>query len=136
MFGDRMLRQETLKPKSVGATLARFSRYFRPYWFGLTLVTVLMAVNAYTQVIGPVLIGQAVDCFLAPPPSAKPADRAEVFNSRHRASRRRKPTARPTAGMLRRSPWAIPAAMTCCAASSTSRWSLPPTIWSDPSPAV
>ena len=66
MFGDRMLRQETLKPKSVGATLARFSRYFRPYWFGLTLVTVLMAVNAYTQVIGPVLIGQAVDCFLAP----------------------------------------------------------------------
>ncbi len=66
MFGDRMLRQETLKPKSVGATLARFSQYFRPYWFGLTVVAVLMAVNAYTQVIGPVLIGQAVDCYLAP----------------------------------------------------------------------
>lgn len=66
MFGDRMLRQETLKPKSVGATLSRFSRYFRPFWLGLTLVAVLMAVNAYTQVIGPVLIGQAVDCFLAP----------------------------------------------------------------------
>ena len=66
MFGDRMLRQETLKPKSVGATLSRFSRYFRPYWFGLSIVAVLMAVNAYTQVIGPVLIGQAVDCFLAP----------------------------------------------------------------------
>ena len=66
MFGDRMLRQETLKPKSVGATLARFSQYFRPYWLGLTLVAALMAVNAYTQVIGPVLIGQAVDCFLAP----------------------------------------------------------------------
>ncbi|MXY93100.1 MAG: ABC transporter ATP-binding protein [Caldilineaceae bacterium SB0670_bin_27] len=61
-----MLRQETLKPKSVGATLSRFSRYFRPFWLGLTLVAVLMAVNAYTQVIGPVLIGQAVDCFLAP----------------------------------------------------------------------
>lgn len=66
MFGDRMLRQETLKPKSVGATLSRFSRYFRPFWLGLTFVAVLMAVNAYTQVIGPVLIGQAVDCFLAP----------------------------------------------------------------------
>ena len=66
MFGDRMLRQETLKPKSVGATLSRFSRYFRPFWLALTLAAVLMAVNAYTQVIGPVLIGQAVDCFLAP----------------------------------------------------------------------
>jgi len=66
MFGDRMLRQETLKPKSVGATLSRFSRYFRPYWWALILVTGLMAVNAYSQVIGPQLIGQAVDCFLAP----------------------------------------------------------------------
>jgi len=66
MFGDRMLRQETLKPKSVGATLSRFSSYFRPYWLGLILVAVLMAVNAYSQVIGPVLIGQAVDCYLAP----------------------------------------------------------------------
>ena len=66
MFGDRMLRQETLKPKSVGATLSRFSSYFRPYWWVLTLVTVLMVVNAYSQVIGPNLIGQAVDCFLAP----------------------------------------------------------------------
>ena len=66
MFGDRMLRQETLKPKSVGATLSRFSNYFRPYWFVLTLVALLMTVNAYTQVIGPRLIGQAVDCFLAP----------------------------------------------------------------------
>ncbi len=66
MFGDRMLRTETLKPKSVGATLSRFSKYFRPYWLVLSFVALLMAVNAYTQVIGPVLIGQAVDCFLAP----------------------------------------------------------------------
>ena len=66
MFGDRMLRQETLKPKSVGATLSRFSSYFRPYWWVLIFVAALMAVNAYTQVIGPNLIGQAVDCFLAP----------------------------------------------------------------------
>ncbi len=66
MFGDRMLRQETLKPKSVGATLSRFGRFFRPYWWVLILIVVLMAVNAYSQVIGPQLIGQAVDCFLAP----------------------------------------------------------------------
>ena len=66
MFGDRMLRQETLKPKSVGATLSRFSSYFRPYWWVLIIVAVLMTVNAYSQVIGPNLIGQAVDCFLAP----------------------------------------------------------------------
>ena len=66
MFGDRMLRQETLKPKSVGATLSRFSKIFRPYWWVLVLVAVLMVVNAYSQVIGPQLIGQAVDCFLAP----------------------------------------------------------------------
>ena len=66
MFGDRMLRQETLKPKSVGATLFRFSSYFRPYWWVLIIVAVLMTVNAYSQVIGPNLIGQAVDCFLAP----------------------------------------------------------------------
>ncbi len=66
MFGDRMLRTETLKPKSVGATLSRFSKYFRPYWLVLSFVALLMTVNAYTQVIGPVLIGQAVDCFLAP----------------------------------------------------------------------
>ena len=66
MFGDRMLRQETLKPKSVGATLSRFSRFFRPYSWVLILVGVLMALNAYTQVIGPQLIGQAVDCFLSP----------------------------------------------------------------------
>ena len=66
MFGDRMLRQEMLKPKSVGATLSRFSKIFRPYWWVLVLVAVLMVVNAYSQVIGPQLIGQAVDCFLAP----------------------------------------------------------------------
>ena len=50
MFGDRMLRQETLKPKSVGATLSRFSSYFRPYWWVLIIVAVLMTVNAYSQV--------------------------------------------------------------------------------------
>jgi ATP-binding cassette, subfamily B, multidrug efflux pump len=66
VFGMRALEQETRKPKSVGATLRRFARYFRPYGWLLTLVTVLLIVNTYTQVIGPELIGQAVDCYLAP----------------------------------------------------------------------
>lgn len=68
MFGGpgRALQQESLKPKSVGTTLRRFSGYFAPYWWVLVLVAALMTVNTYTQVIAPELIGQAVDCFLAP----------------------------------------------------------------------
>ncbi|GIV77519.1 ABC transporter ATP-binding protein/permease [Litorilinea aerophila] len=62
----RLLEQETLKPKSVTTTLARFGRYFRPYWAVLLLVLVLLVVNAWVQVISPELIGQAVDCYLAP----------------------------------------------------------------------
>jgi ATP-binding cassette, subfamily B, multidrug efflux pump len=62
----RMLEQETRKPKSVGTTLRRFVVYFRPYGWVLTLVTILLLVNTYTQVVGPELIGQAVDCYLAP----------------------------------------------------------------------
>lgn len=66
MMGHRMLQQETSKPKSVGATLSRFAIYFKPYVWVLLLVAVMMTVNAFTQVIGPQLTGQAVDCFLAP----------------------------------------------------------------------
>jgi ATP-binding cassette, subfamily B, multidrug efflux pump len=68
MFGghDRLLQQETRKAVSVGATLRRLSGYFKPYWWTLTLVAILMVINTYTQVIGPELIGQAVDCFLTP----------------------------------------------------------------------
>ena len=64
--GQRMLQQETSKPKSVGATLGRFGRYFRPYWLVLLGVLVAMAINAYTQVLTPELLGQAVDCYLTP----------------------------------------------------------------------
>lgn len=66
MFGDRMLQQETIKPRSVGATLYRFGAYFRPYSWVLLLTAILLGVNAYTQVVTPELLGQAVDCFLAP----------------------------------------------------------------------
>jgi ATP-binding cassette subfamily B protein len=68
MFGgpDRLLQQEARKATSVGATLQRFVVYFKPYWWTLAIVGVLLVANTYTQVIGPELIGQAVDCYLAP----------------------------------------------------------------------
>ncbi len=62
----RMLQNEVLKPRSVRLTMGRFSRYFRPYWHWLLVVLLLLVVNAWVQVITPNLIGQAVDCYLAP----------------------------------------------------------------------
>ena len=68
MFGNfrGLLEQESSKPKSTGETLLRLAGYFRPYWAVLAVVLVLMGVNAWVQVIGPVLNGQAVDCYLTP----------------------------------------------------------------------
>jgi ATP-binding cassette subfamily B protein len=61
-----LLQQETRKAGNVGVTLTRLGSYFKPYWFMLVLVAVLMIVNAWTQVITPDLTGQVVDCFLTP----------------------------------------------------------------------
>ncbi len=61
-----ILDQEVVKPKSVGATLGRLARYFRPYWIALIIVLVLMIVNTWVQVITPQLMGQATDCYLTP----------------------------------------------------------------------
>jgi len=68
MFGNfrGLLEQESTKPKSTGETLWRLARYFRPYGWAIVVVLVLMALNAWVQVIGPVLNGQAVDCYLTP----------------------------------------------------------------------
>lgn len=68
MFGNMrgLLDQETTKPKSSGETLRRLASYFRPYMGALLLVLLLMGVNAWTTVVGPVLNGQAVDCYLTP----------------------------------------------------------------------
>ena len=63
---DRMLGQEVSKPKSVGATLARFWTYFKRYRLGLLLVAVLVVAGTWMQVQTPDLIGQAVDCYLMP----------------------------------------------------------------------
>src|SRR4051794_34533212 len=67
----QLLRQETLKPQRVGVTLARLAAYFRPYGLALLGVAVLVVAGTYAQVLTPALIGQAVDCYLAP--SADPA---------------------------------------------------------------
>jgi len=37
----RFLEVEVVKPKRIGATLARFARYFKPYWIQLVIVVVL-----------------------------------------------------------------------------------------------
>lgn len=68
MFGDprRLFGQDTSKPRSVGSTLGRLGVYFKAYWLLLSLVAVLLVVNAWVQVYTPALTGQAVDCYLAP----------------------------------------------------------------------
>ena len=71
MFGSpdglrRIMSQDTLKPKNLSETLVRFSGYFKPYWPMLLLVGALVIVSTWTQVTSPDLIGQSVDCYLAP----------------------------------------------------------------------
>ncbi len=66
----RLLERDAIKPKNVAATLARFWGYFRQRWYALLLVVALMVITTWTQVIGPELVGQAVDCYLFPRPGS------------------------------------------------------------------
>jgi len=61
-----LLETEARKARSVRLTLGRFSGYFKPYWYLLLGVLLLMGVNAWVQVYTPELTGQAVDCYLTP----------------------------------------------------------------------
>ncbi len=61
LFGD-----DVTKPTAVSKTLRRFARYFKPYWPQYLLVLVMMVIATWSQVTAPALIGQAVDCYLAP----------------------------------------------------------------------
>lgn len=70
MMRDDLLRRETSKPKSVGATLARFWTYFRKYWYVLLMVLVLVVVGTWFNVLIPDLMGQAVNCYLVPASAA------------------------------------------------------------------
>ncbi|MFQ3536450.1 MAG: ABC transporter ATP-binding protein [Aggregatilineales bacterium] len=66
----RVMEREVSKPKNLGATLARFGRYFGRYWLILALIAGLIVGSTWTQVVAPELIGQAVDCYLFPRPEA------------------------------------------------------------------
>jgi ATP-binding cassette subfamily B protein len=71
MFGGqdglrRIMSQETIKPRNLGETLARFGHYFRPYWPALLVVGALIILATWSQVTVPELIGQAVDCYISP----------------------------------------------------------------------
>jgi ATP-binding cassette, subfamily B, multidrug efflux pump len=63
----RILDQETSKAQNVGATLARFSHFFRRYWLGLLLGATSILIGAWATVLAPELLGQAVDCYIADP---------------------------------------------------------------------
>jgi len=63
---SRILGQETIKVQHLGGTITRFGRYFRHYWYGLVLVLVFIVISATANVLGPELVGQAVDCYLFP----------------------------------------------------------------------
>ena len=64
--GRRLFEQETLKPRDLGETLRRFGSYFRRHRAGAFLAILLIVGQAWTQVVSPELIGQAVDCYLFP----------------------------------------------------------------------
>lgn len=66
---NQLLSQEAQKADNIGATLRRFWRYFRKYWYGLLIVTALIGVSVFVQVQAPKIIGQAVDCYLFAPES-------------------------------------------------------------------
>ncbi len=68
MFNNQsnILDKETSKATSVGATLKRLGSYFKKYAWALILVGLLIIASTYTQVLIPNLIGQSVDCYLAP----------------------------------------------------------------------
>ncbi|NPV08673.1 MAG: ABC transporter ATP-binding protein [Anaerolineae bacterium] len=79
MFGGgphHAMARETSKPRNVGATLVRLASYFRDYRPALVVVAAMIIVGTWAQVQAPVLIGQAVDCYLAPAVSGNLGDGA------------------------------------------------------------
>jgi ATP-binding cassette subfamily B protein len=68
MFGNpqRIFGGETSKATKVSVTLKRFMGYFKPYWLVYLFVFAMMLLGTWAQVEAPKLMGQAVDCFLAP----------------------------------------------------------------------
>lgn len=69
MMFDRqaqLLGAEVSKARQIGPTLKRFWNYFSHRKAILILVTILVIIGTYMQVVIPDLTGQAVDCYLTP----------------------------------------------------------------------
>jgi len=64
-FGD-LLKQETIKPKSLTETLGRLGRYFGRFSYMLLAAAIFVVGATWMQVTTPELTGQATDCFLVP----------------------------------------------------------------------
>jgi len=63
---DQIFKTEKQKAHSVGGTLKRLGRYFRPYTLALLVVAVVVIGSTYMQVLIPDLTGQIVDCYITP----------------------------------------------------------------------
>jgi len=70
--------REVHKPREVGATLTRLFGYLKGYWLILLAVVAFIVIGTWAQVQSPVLIGQAVDCYLAPAVSGSYGGSSEV----------------------------------------------------------
>src|SRR5712691_7301076 len=68
MFGNprALMEREQLKPKNLSETLSRFAGYFKPYWWAMAIVALLIVASTWTQVVNPDLVGQVVDCYVTP----------------------------------------------------------------------
>ena len=66
-----MMGAETRKAKNTRETLSRLLDYFAPYRLILLGVVVLIILGTLVQVASPFLLGQAVDCFIAPTPASR-----------------------------------------------------------------
>jgi ATP-binding cassette, subfamily B, multidrug efflux pump len=68
MFNDnaRLFGSETRKARDINVTLRRFAEYLSAYKLSLVLVLIFVVAGTAMQVAIPLLIGQAVDCYLAP----------------------------------------------------------------------
>jgi ATP-binding cassette subfamily B protein len=58
--------RDTIKPANTGQTLGRLAGYFKPYWWVLLIVGLMIVASTWAQVTVPKLIGQSVDCYLTP----------------------------------------------------------------------
>lgn len=66
MMRRDLLEREFIKAKSTRQSLGRLISYFKPYKKALLIVAVLILVTTGLQLATPYLIGQSIDCFIAP----------------------------------------------------------------------